>query len=162
MSENKTYNIVFGGIGGQGVLKASEICGLAAMLAGYSVTKSEIHGMSQRGGSVESYVRFGSEIHSPLIPAGCAEYLVCFHEEEYPRLKPFLAEDGRDYVSYIEIAKKSIENPRTLNTFLVGVLSASLPIDVEFWMAALEQVFPEKIQELNKKVFLEGREVGTK
>jgi len=162
MSENKIYNIVFGGIGGQGVLKASEICGMAAMLAGYDVTKSEIHGMSQRGGSVESYVRFGDEIYSPLIPEGCAEYLVCFHEEEYSRLKPFLAADGKDYVSYIDVAKKAIENPKTLNTFLVGVLSASLPIEVEFWMKSLEEIFPEKIQELNKKVFLEGREVGAK
>jgi indolepyruvate ferredoxin oxidoreductase beta subunit len=52
---NKVYSITFGGIGGQGVLKASEICGWAAMFAGYHVKKSEVHGMSQRGGSVESH-----------------------------------------------------------------------------------------------------------
>ena len=50
---DKTYNITFGGTGGQGILKAAEICGWAAMFAGYHVKKSEVHGMAQRGGSVE-------------------------------------------------------------------------------------------------------------
>lgn len=159
---NKLYNIVFGGIGGQGVLKASEICGLAAMKAGYSVTKSEIHGMSQRGGSVESYVRFGAEVFSPLIPQGKAEYLVCFHEEEQPRLTPFLAENGKDFTGFLPLAKENITNPKHLNTFLVGVLSASLPIDEEYWLASLTEVFPEKIREENVKVFLEGRKAGQK
>ena len=67
---DKTYNITFGGTGGQGILKAAEICGWAAMFAGYHVKKSEVHGMAQRGGSVESHVRFGKKVFSPIVSAG--------------------------------------------------------------------------------------------
>ena len=79
----KTYNILFCGIGGQGVLKASEVCGLAAIYDGYNAKKSEVHGMSQRGGSVESHLRFGSEVYSPLIPEGSADFLVSFFKDEH-------------------------------------------------------------------------------
>jgi indolepyruvate ferredoxin oxidoreductase beta subunit len=156
----KVYSITFGGIGGQGVLKASEICGWAAMFAGYHVKKSEVHGMSQRGGSVESHVRFGKRVYSPLVPAGGADFLVCFHPEEHPRLLAFLKPDGTDLTGYLEKAEKAIDNPRGLNTCLVGVLSARLPIKEEFWMKAIEGVFKGKGVEENKKVFLGGRKIG--
>jgi indolepyruvate ferredoxin oxidoreductase beta subunit len=158
--KNKVYSITFGGIGGQGVLKASEICGWAAMFAGYHVKKSEVHGMSQRGGSVESHVRFGKRVYSPLVPAGGADFLVCFHQEEHPRLLGFLKEDGVDLTGYVEKAEKAVENPRGLNTCLIGVLSAKLPIKEEFWMKAIEAVFKGKGVEENKKVFLDGRKIG--
>jgi indolepyruvate ferredoxin oxidoreductase beta subunit len=158
--KNKVYSITFGGIGGQGVLKASEICGWAAMFAGYHVKKSEVHGMSQRGGSVESHVRFGKRVYSPLVPAGGADFLVCFHQEEHPRLLGFLKQDGVDMTGYLEKAEKAVENPRGLNTCLVGVLSAKLPIKEEFWMKAIETVFKGKGVEENKKVFLDGRKIG--
>ena len=158
--KNQVYSITFGGIGGQGVLKASEICGWAAMFAGYHVKKSEVHGMSQRGGSVESHVRFGKRVFSPLVPAGGADFLVCFHQEEHPRLLGFLKPDGVDLTAYLEKAEKTVENPRGLNTCLVGVLSAKLPIKEEFWMKAIEAVFKGKGVEENKKVFLDGRKIG--
>lgn len=157
---NKVYSITFGGIGGQGILKASEICGWAAMFAGYHVKKSEVHGMSQRGGSVESHVRFGKRVFSPLVPAGGADFLVCFHQEEHPRLLSFLKPDGVDLTGYLEKAEKAIDNPRGLNTCLVGVLSAKLPIKEEYWMKAIEAVFKSKAVEENKKVFLDGRKIG--
>jgi indolepyruvate ferredoxin oxidoreductase beta subunit len=157
---SKVYSITFGGIGGQGVLKASEICGWAAMFAGYHVKKSEVHGMSQRGGSVESHVRFGKRVFSPLVPIGGADFLVCFHQEEHPRLLGFLKPDGVDMTGYLERAEKAVENPRGLNTCLVGVLSAKLPIQEEYWMKAIEAVFKGKGVEENKKVFLDGRKMG--
>ena len=157
---NKVYSITFGGIGGQGVLKASEICSWAAMFAGYHVKKSEVHGMAQRGGSVESHVRFGKRVFSPLVPAGGADFLVCFHQEEHARLVSFLKTEGVDLMPYLEKAEKAIDNPRGLNTCLVGVLSAKLPIKEEFWMKAIEAVFKGKGLEENKKVFLDGRKIG--
>ncbi len=157
---NKVYSITFGGIGGQGVLKASEICGWAAMFAGYHVKKSEVHGMSQRGGSVESHVRFGRRVFSPLVPAGGADFLVCFHQEEHPRLLSFLKPGGVDLTGYLERAEKAVEDPRGLNTCLVGVLSAKLPIKEDAWMKAIETVFKGKWVEENKKVFLDGRKIG--
>jgi indolepyruvate ferredoxin oxidoreductase beta subunit len=158
--KDKVYSITFGGIGGQGVLKASEICSWAAMFAGYHVKKSEVHGMAQRGGSVESHVRFGKRVFSPLVPAGGADFLVCFHQEEQPRLKGFLKEDGVDLTDYLDKASQAIDNPRGLNTCLVGVLSAKLPIKEEHWMKAIETVFKNKGVEENKKVFLDGRKMG--
>ena len=76
--DRKTYNVLFCGTGGQGVLKAAEVLGVAAMLQGYKVKKSEVHGMAQRGGSVESHLIFGPAVYSPLIIPGQADFLVCF------------------------------------------------------------------------------------
>jgi indolepyruvate ferredoxin oxidoreductase beta subunit len=158
--KDKTYNITFGGTGGQGILKASEICGWAAMFAGYHVKKSEVHGMAQRGGSVESHLRFGKKVFSPVVSTGGADLLVCFHPEEHERLKAFLKAGGVDLTEYLEKAQAAIENPRHLNTFLVGVLSAHLPIGLDFWLKAIEAVFKKKYVEENKAIFLKGREMG--
>ncbi len=158
--KDKIYNITFGGTGGQGILKAAEICGWAAMYAGYHVKKSEVHGMAQRGGSVESHLRFGKKVFSPLVQQGGADILLCFHPEEHDRLKTFLKTDGKDLSEYLEKAKAAIENPRHLNTFLVGVLSAYLPIEQDCWQKAIEAVFKKKYVEENKGVFLKGREMG--
>jgi len=160
MMKDKTYNVTFGGTGGQGILKASEILGWAAMFAGYHVKKSEVHGMAQRGGSVESHVRFGKKVFSPVVSTGGADVLVCFHPEEHDRLKVFLKPGGVDLIEYLEKAKSAIENPRHINTFLVGVLSAHLPIAPDCWMKAIEAVFKKKYVEENKGVFLKGREMG--
>ena len=158
---DKVYSITFGGIGGQGILKASEICSWAALFAGYHVKKSEVHGMSQRGGSVESHVRFGQRVYSPLVPMGGADVLVCFHPEEHPRLEAFLKKGGIDLSGYLEKATQAMaDNPRGLNTWLVGVLSAKLPIQEEYWLKAIEAVFKGKGVEENKRVFLDGRKLG--
>ena len=159
--KDKVYSITFGGIGGQGVLKASEICSWAALFAGYHVKKSEVHGMAQRGGSVESHVRFGKRVYSPLVSMGGADVLVCFHLEEHPRLEPFLKKDGVDLTDFLaKVTTAMANNPRGLNTCLVGVLSAKLPIKEEHWMKAIETVFKGKGVEENKTVFLDGRKLG--
>ena len=142
---DKTYNITFGGTGGQGILKAAEICGWAAMYAGYHVKKSEVHGMAQRGGSVESHVRFGKKVFSPMVQQGGADILLCFHPEEHDRLKAFLKADGKDLIEYLEKAKTAIENPRHLNVFLVGVLSAYLPIKAGFLATGDRVCFQKEI-----------------
>jgi len=72
----RVTNVVLAGLGGQGVIKASDILAEAALRAGLDVKKSEIHGMSQRGGSVTSDVRFGPKVLSPMVPAGEADFLV--------------------------------------------------------------------------------------
>jgi len=159
--KNQVYSITFGGIGGQGILKASEICGWAALYAGYHVKKSEVHGMSQRGGSVESHVRFGQRVYSPLVPLGGADVLVCFHPEELPRLQTFLKKDGVDLSGYVEKAAQALaDNPRGVNTCMVGVLSTQLPIKEEHWMKAIETVFQGKGVAENQKVFRDGRRLG--
>ena len=151
------YNVTFGGIGGQGIIKASELLGWAALYDGFHVKKSEVHGMSQRGGSVESHVRFGKKVFSPLIGQGQSDFLLCFHADEHPRLKPFLKKSGMDLVPYLAQAQELIDNPRCLNTALVGVLAAYLPIKEASWQNALKTVFPPKILDINKQVFKQAK-----
>jgi indolepyruvate ferredoxin oxidoreductase, beta subunit len=91
---SKTINIALVGVGGQGTLLASEVISRAAMLAGYDVKKSEVHGMAQRGGSVVSQVRIGEKVFSPLIPEGETNYIVSFEMLESLRYADLLASDG--------------------------------------------------------------------
>ena len=69
-------NVLFSGVGGQGIILASRILAKCAFVSGYMVKESELHGMAQRGGSVTSHVRFGEEVYSPLIHKGKADFLV--------------------------------------------------------------------------------------
>ena len=79
---DRLFNVSLVGVGGQGILLTSDILALAAMHAGLDVKKSEIHGMSQRGGSVISQVRFGTKVYSPIIPDGQSDVLVSFERTE--------------------------------------------------------------------------------
>lgn len=89
-----TTNILIVGVGGQGVILASELLSEAAMQAGFDVKKSEVHGMSQRGGVVTSHVRFGPKVHSPLIPAGSADVVLAFEAAEGLRFVAQVKKDG--------------------------------------------------------------------
>ena len=88
-------NILIVGVGGQGVILASEILSDVAMKSGHDVKKSEVHGMAQRGGIVSSHVRYGHRVHSPLIPQGDAELLLSFELAEAVRWLGFLSSKGR-------------------------------------------------------------------
>lgn len=89
-ASGKPVNILVVGVGGQGVLLASEVLGEAAALAGLDVKKSEVHGMAQRGGSVFSHLRFGRKVHSPLISRGEADFLLSFEKLESLRYLDYL------------------------------------------------------------------------
>lgn len=90
----KTKNIMIVGVGGQGSLLASKLLGHLLMSQGYDVKVSEVHGMSQRGGSVVTYVRYGDKVYSPLIDKGEADFIVSFEALEAARWLPYLKEDG--------------------------------------------------------------------
>jgi indolepyruvate ferredoxin oxidoreductase beta subunit len=90
MENNRVTNILLVGVGGQGIIVASEIMADAFLEAGYDVKKSEVHGMAQRGGSVSTHVRFGSKVFSPLIKEGETDILVAFEELEAMRYLHFL------------------------------------------------------------------------
>jgi len=91
---SKTVNIMLAGVGGQGVLLASEVISKSALKEGYDVKKSEVHGMAQRGGSVVSNVRFGEKVYSPLIAEGEADILLAFEKLEALRWIKYLNKDG--------------------------------------------------------------------
>ena len=90
----KTTNVLIVGVGGQGIILASEILSDVAMQAGMDVKKSEVHGMSQRGGVVTSHVRFGAEVFSPLIPRGSADVILAYESAEGLRWCYQLREKG--------------------------------------------------------------------
>ena len=91
------------GVGGQGSLLASRILGNAVMLEGYDVKVSEVHGMSQRGGSVVTYVRCGEKVYSPIIEEGEADYIVSFEKIEAARWLSCLKKDGKIIVNTQQI-----------------------------------------------------------
>ena len=101
---NNVKSILLAGVGGQGTLLASEVLSEVLMLAGFDVKKSEIHGMSQRGGSVTSHVRWGEKVFSPLIPEGTADILFGFELLETYRCLPMLREGGAVVVNDLKIA----------------------------------------------------------
>jgi indolepyruvate ferredoxin oxidoreductase, beta subunit len=107
MSERVT-NILLVGVGGQGILLASEILSETFMLAGYDVKKSEIHGMSQRGGSVVSHVRYGREVFSPIVPEGEGDILFGFELMETLRYLPLLKRGGSVVANDLKIAPSSV------------------------------------------------------
>ena len=90
-----TKNIMIVGVGGQGTLLASRILGNAVIRQGYDVKVSEVHGMSQRGGSVVTYVKFGDAVHSPIIDKGEADIILAFEALEAYRALPWLKKGGK-------------------------------------------------------------------
>ena len=90
----ETKNIMIVGVGGQGSLLASKTLGSLLLAEGYDVKVSEVHGMSQRGGSGVTYVRYGNKVYSPVIDKGEADYIVSFELLEAARWLPFLKKDG--------------------------------------------------------------------
>jgi indolepyruvate ferredoxin oxidoreductase beta subunit len=116
----ETTNIIITGVGGQGILLASEIISQAAVQAGYDVKRSEIHGMAQRGGSVNSHIRFGQKIYSPLVMQGECDLLLSFEELESLRMADFVKKDGTIIV-----------NTQKINPSTVSSGSATYPDNIE-------------------------------
>lgn len=96
-------NIMLVGVGGQGTLLASRVLGAVAVKRGYDVKVSEVHGMSQRGGSVVTYVKMGEKVYSPLIENGEADVILAFEELEALRWLDYLKQGGRLVINEQEI-----------------------------------------------------------
>ena len=94
-----TYNIMIVGVGGQGPLWASRILGQALLDEGYDVKVSEVHGMSQRGGSVVTYVKYGDKVYSPTVEKGEADLILAFEQLEAARWLPYLKPEGKIIVN---------------------------------------------------------------
>jgi len=99
----KTTSLMIVGVGGQGTLLASKLLGRLLVSEGYDVKVSEVHGMSQRGGSVVTYVRFGEKVYSPIVERGEADYIISFEKAETARWLPFLKKGGKMIVNTQQI-----------------------------------------------------------
>ena len=178
-----TKNIMIVGVGGQGSLLASKLLGHLLLNQGYDVKVSEVHGMSQRGGSVVTYVRYGDKVYSPVI--------VSFELLEAARWLPYLKEGGKivtniqqidpmpvitgaatypaELVEKIRAAGAQVDaldcltlaeqagSSKAVNLVLLGRLSHYFDISEEAWQASIEACVPPKFLELNKLAFRLGK-----
>lgn len=101
--QSSITSVLLAGVGGQGILRASDILSAAALEAGYDVKKSEVHGMAQRGGCVTSHVRFGSKVYSPIAKKGDIDILVSFEKMEILRYLDYLKAKGTVIINDEEI-----------------------------------------------------------
>jgi indolepyruvate ferredoxin oxidoreductase beta subunit len=127
-SSNSITNIVFSGVGGQGIILASTLVTDAALVEGWDVKANEVHGMAQRGGSVICQVRFGEKVHSPLVQKGTADYLVAMEIIEALRYEKYLKPDGLALINNQKIIPTTVSSGQ-----------AEYPLDPETHIKA---VFP--------------------
>lgn len=130
--------IMIVGVGGQGTLLASRILGNVAIDLGYDVKVSEVHGMSQRGGSVVTYVKYGDKVYSPIIDKGEADIVLAFEQLEAYRALPFLKKGG-----------KMIINNQKMNPMPVIIGAAEYPADLI-----------EKIDDVSDMTALDARKLA--
>jgi indolepyruvate ferredoxin oxidoreductase beta subunit len=186
----RATNVFIAGVGGQGILLASEILSDMALARGLDVKKSEVHGMAQRGGSVVSHVRFGDKVHSPVIAEREADVLVAFEKMEALRWVHYIAPEGTVVVNDQEIVPSGMErypdgidaelenrapdvhvldalklaneagNARAVNTVMLGAFSNYLDFTEDEWKKAIEGRVPPKTVEANLRAFELGRKAG--
>lgn len=174
-------NIILSGVGGQGILTIAAIIDTAALNSNFKIKQSEVHGMSQRGGAVQSHVRISDkEIYSDLIPQGKADVIISVEPMELLRYLPYLKKDGflitdsnpfLNITNYPELedlyteiqshpntilidAKKTakeIGNPRATNIVLLGAASTLLPLSEESLKNAIKTLFERKGEKIVKK-----------
>ncbi len=150
-------NIVVSGLGGQGVLKITDILADVIFTQNFDVKKSEVHGMSQRGGSVSSEVRFGEKIYSPMVPAGEADILAVLDVTQTEVALPVLKAGGI-LITPDDIPLDQLKHPKALNTMILGAISARLPqLPEDAFITAIGNAFPEKLRALNVEMFQIGR-----
>jgi indolepyruvate ferredoxin oxidoreductase beta subunit len=105
---NATKSILLAGVGGQGILRASDILSQIMIEAGYDVKKSEVHGMAQRGGCVTSHVRYGKKVYSPIAKMADVDILLSFEKLETLRYLNFMKQDGTIIINNTEIYPPSV------------------------------------------------------
>jgi len=152
-------NVVIAGLGGQGVIKASDILADVALRAGLDVKKAEVHGMSQRGGSVSSDVRFGEEVLSPMVPPGEADFLVVLAASEVEVNRSVLKPGGVLLAPDL-VPAGALANQRSLNVALMGALSAHLELPEALFLEAVRAALPERLHAVNEAAFAAGRAAG--
>jgi len=149
-------NVRFAGLGGTGVIRASDILADVAFRSGREVKKAEVHGMSQRGGSVQSDVRFGDEVHSPMIPHGCCDFLVVLEPSQAEVVRGSLRAGGV-MLAPGDIPAAGLPSAKALNVALLGRLSRHFDFPDTVWGESLRAHFPAKLHAANDAAFRLGK-----
>ena len=147
-----TTNVVIAGLGGQGVITASDILAEAAFVAGRDVKKAEVHGMAQRGGSVHSDVRFGARVLSPMVSAGEADFLLVLEDTEVLPTRHLLRADGT-LITVDAVASAELPNRKRLNVALLAVLARHLDLPASAWREAIRTHLKPALHEANLALF---------
>ena len=183
MMDTKTVLLV--GVGGQGTILAGDILAKTAAAEGLDVKISEIHGMSQRGGSVSTVVRFGDAVSSMVVDPGTADVIVSFELVEALRAQQFLKQGGTMFVNDEEIVHATMPedpraqlsevksvlvaagkiareamSPKSTNVVLIGALSTALPFAEDTWKDVISKRVPPKTVDANLAAFGAGRKAG--
>lgn len=156
---DRTTSIRVAGLGGMGVLTAAGVLGSALLRRGYSVKKAEVHGMSQRGGSVSSEVRFGTRVLSPMIPRGEMDYLVLLEPDQRPLYERDL-HAASVVLSVADFDATRVTNPRTVNIAMLGWLSIYLDVSRDRWSEAIRDHLPQRVVAINLEAFDAGVQAG--
>lgn len=187
---DRVTNVFIAGVGGQGIILASEVLSDAALARGLDVKKSEVHGMAQRGGSVVSHVRFGEKVYSPVIAQGEADVLLSFETMEALRWIHYVPDGGKVIVNSQEIVpsgmteyppglrEKLLErapaaividglrlaeeagSARSVNVVLLGAVSNHLDFSEEEWKNAISARVPKNTVDANLVAFELGRKAA--
>ena len=153
-------NVIIAGLGGQGVLTASDILADAAVLAGFDVKKAEVHGMSQRGGSVACDVRMGARVLSPMVPPGEADVLLALADDQIDNNRQRLRQGGV-IITSAAIRSSALPSRRSANVALLGVLSRYLEIDDNAWREAISRNVKPELVAVNQRAFKLGRNTAS-
>ena len=185
--KNSVKSVIIVGVGGQGTLLASRVLGSAMLSQGVDVKVSEVHGMSQRGGSVVTYVRYGvtpeDKVYSPVIEPGEADVVLSFEALEAARFLPYLKEGGAVVVNTQQMdpmpvvtgvakgvrmirldALKLAEQAgsvKAVNVVLIGAMARRLQLPREVWEETVRKTVPPKFIDLNLRAFALGYEAFT-
>ena len=182
----KNFDIVMAGVGGQGTILASNILSDVGLELGYHVKKSEVHGMAQRGGTVESHVRWGQNVAAPLVEQNKADFLLGFEMLETARWPMYIKEGTVVIVNNYRIPPPTVNTGQAVyptEQEVESILSSVggkvkwiaatqiaadlgnpamvgvvlLGGDESVWLKVVESMVPEKFQDMNKQAFLQGR-----
>ena len=170
----KTTSVMIVGVGGQGSLLASRLLGTLLTDEGYDVKVSEVHGMSQRGGSVVTYVRFGEKVYSPIVTEGECDFIISFEKLEAVRYAGCLRRGGKitgaaEYPENVldELKARGFDvddfdalapameagSAKAVNIVLMGHFAKCTDIPKEKWIQALNKVINPKFLDMNLKAF---------
>lgn len=152
----RVINVVMAGLGGQGVLTASDILAGAAFLSGLDVKKAELHGMSQRSGPVTADIRFGQRVFSPMVPGGAADFLLVLAENLADSYRAMLRQGGV-LIEQSAIDPAWLPSRRSANLALLGVLSRHLDLDIACWYEAMATYLRPELLDANRRAFAIGR-----
>ena len=158
MQPDKVTNVKIAGLGGMGILTAAGILAETAFLAGYDVKRSELHGMSQRGGSVSSDIRFGKKVFSPMIPDGETDYLLLMAEDQADVFRPALRMGG-EIISSMIFNSAALPHKKSLNIAMLGALSVKFDFHHETWLKVLKKTFGQELIAINISGFDLGRKI---